>query len=92
MIFFIFFSEKLKAKMILFNLQMTLVLYAKFESNKSIPLKIEKTLEQTDKDLTEKQLTLNADKSDMLFYTNHTDSGSEFTFKGEFIKLAHACQ
>ena len=43
----------------------------KFERNENIPQKIEKVLEQTDEYLTENQLTLNADKTEMLFFTNH---------------------
>ena len=54
----------------------------KFESNENIPKKNEKSLEQTDKYLTENQLTLNADKTEMLFFTNHTNSDPELSFKG----------
>ena len=28
----------------------------------------------------------------MLFFTNHTNSDPEFSFKGEVIKRAHACR
>ena len=38
------------------------------------------------------QLTLNADKTEMLFSTNHTNSNPEFSFKSEVIKPAHACR
>ena len=62
----------------------------KFERNENIPQKIEKILEETDKYLTENQLPLNADKTAMLFFTNHTNSDPEFPFKGEFFKPAHA--
>ena len=64
----------------------------KFERNENVPQKIEKLLEQTDKYLTENQLTLNADKTEMLFVTNHSNSDPEFSFKGEVIKPAHACR
>ena len=47
---------------------------------------------QTDKYLTEKQLNLNADKTEMLFFTNHTNSEAEFTFTGEVTEPAHACR
>ena len=77
----------------------------KFERNENIPQNIEKILEQTDKYPTENQLTLNADKTEMLFFTNRTNSdliqiilkfksyqfGSEFSFKRKVIKPAHAC-
>ena len=63
-----------------------------FERNENIPQKIEKILEQTDKYLTENQLTLNADKTEMLFFTDHTNSDPEISFKGEVIKPAHACR
>ena len=76
----------------LFNLRMTLVLYANLNVMKIFPKKIEKILEQTDKYMTENQLTLNSDKTEMLFFTNHTNSDPEFSFKGEVIKPAHACQ
>ena len=58
---------------------------------KIFPKKIENVLEQTDKYPTENQLTLNADKTEMLFFTNHTNSDSEFSFKGKIFKPAHAC-
>ena len=64
----------------------------KFERNENIPQKIEKILEQTDKYLTENQFTLNADKTEMLFFTNHTNPYPEFSFKSEVIKPAHACR
>ena len=51
--------------------------------NENFPLKIEKILEQTDKYLTENDLTLNADKTEMFFFKNHTNSDSGFTFKDE---------
>ena len=76
----------------LFNLRMTLVLYANLNVMKIFPKKLKKILEQTDKYLTENQLTLNADKTEMLFFTNHTNSDPEFSFKGEVIKPAHACR
>ena len=78
-----------KAKMMLFNLRMTLVLYANLNVMK-IFLKIEKILEQTDKYLTENQLILNADKTEMVFFTNHANLDPEFSFKGEVIKPAQA--
>ena len=77
--------------MMLFNLRMTLVLYANLNVTKIFPKK-EKVLEQTDKYATENQLTLNAAKTEILFFTNHTNSDPEFSFKGEIIKPAHACR
>ena len=76
--------------MILFNLRMTLVLYSNLKVKKIFHKNIEKILEQTVKYLTENQVTLNADKTEMLFFTNNSDP--EFTFKGEVIKPAHACR
>ena len=71
---------------------MTLVLYANLNVMKIFPQKIEKILEQTDKYLTENQLTLNADKIEMLFFTDHTNSDPEISFKGGVIKPAQACR
>ena len=76
----------------LFNMRMTLETNANLNVMKIFPKKIEKLLEQTDKYPTENQLTLNADKTDMLFFTIHTNSDPQFSFKGEFIKPAHACR
>ena len=76
----------------LFNLRMTLVLYANLNVMKIFHQKIEKLLEQTDKYLTENQLTLNSHKTEMLFFTNHTYSDPEFSSKGEVIKPPHACR
>ena len=78
--------------MMLFSLRMTPVLYSNLKKNENIPQKIEKILEQTDKYLTQNQLTLNADKTEMLFFTNHTNSNPGFSFKGEVIKPAYACR
>ena len=61
----------------------------KLEGNKNIPQKIEKNI-RTDKYLTENQLTLNADKTEMLFFTNHTNSDPEFFLKANLSnKLMH---
>ena len=59
---------------------------------KIFPKKLKKILEKTDKYLTENQLTLNADKTEMLFFTNYTNSDPEFSVKGEVIQPAHACR
>ena len=53
---------------------------------------MKKNLEQIDKYLPENQLTLDADKTEMLFFTNHTNLCPEFSFRGENIKPAHACR
>ena len=63
-----------------------------FELNENIPQKIGKILEQTDNYLTENKLTLNADKAEMIFLTNHTNLDPEFSFKGKVIKPAHDCR
>ena len=77
--------------MMLFHLRMTLVIYANLNVMRIFHKKIEKILEQTDKYLTDKQLTLNADKTEIFFFTNNTISDTEFSFKGEVIKPARAC-
>ena len=69
---------------------MTLVFYANLNVMKLFLEKIKKLSKQTDKYLTENQLTLNAAKAEMLFFKNHTNLDSEFSFKGEVIKPALA--
>ena len=86
------FSEKLEGENDVVQFADDTSIICKFERNENFPQKIEKILEQTDKHLTENQLTLNADKTEMLFFTNHTNSDPEFSFKGEVIKSAHACR
>ena len=86
------FSEKLEGENDVVQFADDTSIICKFERNENIPQKIEKILEQTDKYLTENQLTLNADKTEMLFFTDHTNSDSEISFKGEVIKPAHACR
>ena len=86
------FSEKLDGENNVAQFADDTSIICKFERNENIPQKILKKLEQTDKYLTENQLTLNADKTEMLFFTNHTNSDPEFSFKGEVIKPAHACR
>ena len=86
------FSEKLEGENDVVQFADDTSIICKFECNENIPQKIEKILEQTDKYLTENQLTLNADKTEMLFFTNHTNSDPDFSLKGEVIKPAHACR
>ena len=86
------FSEKLEGENDVVQIADDTSFICKFELNENIPQKIEKILEQTDKYLTENQLTSNADETEMLFFTNHTNSEPEFSFKGQFIKPAHACR
>ena len=64
--------------MMLFNLRMTLVFYPNLNAMKIFYKKWKKILKQTDKYLTENQLTLNADKTEMLFFTNKTNSHPYF--------------
>ena len=86
------FSEKLEGENDVVQFADDTSIICKFERNENIPQKIEKILEQTDKYLTENQLTLNADEIEMLFFTNQTNSDPEFSFKGEVIKPAHVCR
>ena len=86
------FSEKLEGENDVVQFADDISIICKFERNDNIPQKIEKILDQTDKYLTENQLTLNADKTEMLFFTDHTNSDPEISFKGEVIKPAHACR
>ena len=86
------FFEKLEGENDVVQFADDTSIICKFEGNEIIPQKIEKILEQTDKYLTENELTLNADKTEMLFFTDHTNSDQEISFKGEVIKPAHACR
>ena len=86
------FSEKLEGENDIVQFADDTSSICEFERNENIQKQIEKILEQTDKYMTENQLTLNADKTEMLFFTNHTNSDPEFSFKGEVIKQAHACR
>ena len=61
------FSEKLEGENVVQFADETSII-CKFERNKNISQKIGKILEQTDKYLTENQLTLNADKTDIILY------------------------
>ena len=84
------FSEKLEGENDVVQFADDTSFICKFERSENIPQKIEKILEKTNKYLTENQLTLNADTTEMLFFTNHTYSDPEFSFKVEVIKSAHA--
>ena len=86
------FSEKLEGENDVVEFADDTSIICKIERNENIPQKIEKILEQTDKYLTENQLTLNADKTEMLFFTDHTNSDPKISFKGEVIKPAKACR
>ena len=68
---------------------MALVLDANVKVMKVFHKKMEKILKQTGKYLKENQLTPNADKTEMLFFTNHSDLDSESTFNEKVIKPAH---
>ena len=86
------FSEKLEGENDVVQLAEDISIICKFERNENIPQNSEKILEQTDKYLTENQITLIADKTEMLFFTNHINSDPELSYKGEVIKPAHACR
>ena len=65
-------SEKLEGENDFVQIADDTSIICKFESNENIPLKLRKLLEQTDKYLTENQLTLNADKKkDVILYKSH---------------------
>ena len=76
--------------MMFFKLRITLVICANLNVIKVLHRKTEKLFKQTDKYLAENQLTLDADNAEMLFFTNHTNSDSEFSFKSKIIEPAHA--
>ena len=86
------FSEKLEAENDTVQFAEDTSIICKFESNENIALNIEKAMEQTEKYLTEKQLTLNADKIEILFVYKAYQYGSRVYFKGEVIKPTHACR
>ena len=86
------FSEKLENENDVVQIADDTSIICKFERNENIRQKIEKLLEQTDNYLTENQLTLNADKKEMTFFANYTNSDPEFPFKSKVIKPAHACR
>ena len=65
------FSEKLEGENEVVQFADDTSIICKFERNENIPQKIEKILEQTDKCLTENQLTFNADKTEMIFYKSY---------------------
>ena len=73
-------SEKLEAEKDVVQFADDTSIICKFEHNENVPRKIIKILQQTDKYLTENQLTLKADKTDMLFFTK---SDSEFFLKAK---------
>ena len=62
------FSEKLEGENDVVQFADDTSIICKFEREENIPLKNEKVLEQTEKYLTENQLTLNADKTEMSFF------------------------
>ena len=57
------FSEKLEGEKDIVQFENDTRIICKFERNENIRQKIEKKLEQTDKYMTENQLTLNADRT-----------------------------
>ena len=65
------FSEKLQSKNDVVHFADDTSIICKFERNENNPQKIEKILEQTDKYLIENQLTLNADKTDVILYKSY---------------------
>ena len=72
------FSEKLEGENDVVQFLDDTSITCKIERNENIPQKIEKILEQI--------------LVEMFFFTNHTNSDPEFSFKGKVIKPAHACR
>ena len=83
-------SKKLGGKNDVVQFADDTTIICKFEGNENVPQKNEKVFKQNDKYLKEYQLTLYVDKTEMLYFTNHTNSDLECTFKGKVIKPAHA--
>ena len=77
------FSEKLKDENDVDQFADDTSIICKFERNENIPPKIEKILKQTEKYLTENQLTLNADKTEILFFTIHKIRIQSFLLKAK---------
>ena len=65
------FSEKLEGENDVVQFADDTSIICKFERNENIPQKLIKILEQTDKYLTENQLTLDADKTDVILYKSY---------------------
>ena len=77
------FQKKSKVILSLFDLQMILVFYVDMSQKKQLQQKLKKNLLKTDSYLKENQLTLNADKTEPLYFSTRDELEPKVTFKGK---------
>ena len=64
----------------------------RYEPGETIATKIENILLKTDSYLKENQLTLNADKTELLYFSTRDELEPKVTFNGILIKSAESCR
>ena len=64
----------------------------RYEPGETISTKTENILLKTDSYLKENQLTLNADKTELLYFSTSDELEPKLNFNGNFIKSAECCR
>ena len=82
------FSEKIKGDFELVQFADDTSILCRYEPGETIATKIENILLKTDSYLKENQLTLNADKTELLYFSTREELESKVTFNGNLIKSA----
>ena len=86
------FSEKIKGDFELVQFADDTSILCRYEPGQTITTKIENSLLKTDSYLKENQLTLNADKTELLYFSTRDELEPKVTFNGNSIKSAESCR
>ena len=85
------FSKKIKRDFELVQFADDTSILCRYEPGGTITTKIENILLKTDNYLKENQLTLNADKTELLYFSTRDELEPKVTFNGNLIKSAESC-
>ena len=85
------FSEKIKGDFELVQFADNSSILCRYEPGETITTEIENILLKTDNYLKENQLTLNADKTELLYFPTREELEPKVTFNGNLIKSVDIC-
>ena len=85
-------SEKIKDDFELVQFADDTSILCRYEPGETIATKIENILLKTDSYLKENQLTLNADKTELIYFSTSDELEPKVTFNGNLIKTTESCR
>ena len=86
------FSEEFRGDFELVQFADDTIILCWYEPGETIATKNENILLKADSYLKENQFTLNADKTELLYFSSRDELESKVTFNGKLIKFAESCR